>query len=235
MKIKLGSKRGWICGFWSQCAALSLTFMLLLHSQVDLVDAGLNIVPGQIVAARLSGRGLQTHQLIHVSEEHTGAAPWLNLLQKDAKKNSPTAAACAHLCAYSSSTLLSPATVLDSCLQRAARSPTSSAWFISTTDDSISTATSSSGWDSEPCETGHKFTSYVRAADYQGQTACWFVVPIRGDEFRLEHLTAAQAMRRQSGVSISGDNWLLGFVILCLFSKTLLIFHKLLKCDYCGC
>lgn len=149
--------------------------MLLLHSQVDLVDAGLNIVPGQIVAARLSGRGLQTHQLIHVSEEHTSAAPRQqpdSICSRNAQKTSPSAGACAHLCAYSSSTLLSPATVLDSCLQRAARSPTSNAWFISTTDDSISTATSSSGWDNEPCETGHKFTAYVKAADYQGPTIC---------------------------------------------------------------
>lgn len=57
----------------------------------------------------------------------------------------------AHLWAYSSSTLLSPVTALASCFQSAPRSPTSIAWFISTTDDSISTATSSSGWDSEPC------------------------------------------------------------------------------------
>lgn len=63
----------------------------------------------------------------------------------------------AHLWAYSSSTLLSPVTALDSCLQRAARSPTSIAWFISTTDDSISTATSSSGWDSDPWQTSAQF------------------------------------------------------------------------------
>lgn len=46
--------------------------MLLLHSQVDLVDTGLNVVPGQVVAALLSGCCLQAHQFIHVPEEHTG-------------------------------------------------------------------------------------------------------------------------------------------------------------------
>lgn len=60
---------------------------------------------------------------------------------------------CAHLCAYSSATLLRPVTELDSCFQRAALSPTSIASFISTTEDSISTATSSSGWDKVPCRT----------------------------------------------------------------------------------
>lgn len=49
-----------------------LTFMLLLHSQVDLVDAGLNVVPGQIVGPFLSGCCFETHQFIHVSEEHRG-------------------------------------------------------------------------------------------------------------------------------------------------------------------
>lgn len=49
-----------------------LTFMLLLHSQVDLVDAGLNVVPGQIVGPFLSGCCFETHQFIHVSKEHTG-------------------------------------------------------------------------------------------------------------------------------------------------------------------
>lgn len=49
-----------------------LTFMLLLHSQVDLVDAGLNVVPGQIVGPFLFGCCFETHQFIHVSEEHTG-------------------------------------------------------------------------------------------------------------------------------------------------------------------
>lgn len=98
----------------------------------------------------------QTHRNLRHHQEHV----------------SPTPDASAHLCAYSSSTLLSPVTALASCLQRAARSPTSIAWFISTTDDSISTATSSSGWDSEPCRTGHKFSSYVKLADYQGPTIC---------------------------------------------------------------
>ena len=46
--------------------------MLLLHSQVDLVDTGLNVVPGQVVAALLSGCCLQTHQFIHVPEKQTG-------------------------------------------------------------------------------------------------------------------------------------------------------------------
>lgn len=66
-----------------------------------------------------------------------------------------------YLCAYSSSTLLSPVTVLDSCFQRAALSPTSNAPFISTTDDSISTATSSSGWDKEPCRTQDIILSHM--------------------------------------------------------------------------
>lgn len=65
-------------------------------------------------------------------------------------------AAWSHLCAYSSSTLLSPVTLLDSCFHSAARSPTFSASFIRTTDDSISTATRSSGWLSEPWKEEHK-------------------------------------------------------------------------------
>lgn len=136
------------------CERPALTFMLLLHGQVDLVDAGLNVVPGQIVAALLSGCRLKTHQFIHVPEEHTGRVPPSTARLSPCKKYtkppplrsvSLTPGVFAHLCAYSSSTLLSPVTALDSCFQRAARSPTSIASFISTTADSISTATSSSG------------------------------------------------------------------------------------------
>lgn len=43
-----------------------LTFVLLLHRQVDLVDTGLDVVPRQVVAALLGSRRLQTHQLVHV-------------------------------------------------------------------------------------------------------------------------------------------------------------------------
>lgn len=43
-----------------------LTFVLLLHRQVDLVNAGLDVVPRQVVAALLGSRRLQTHQLVHV-------------------------------------------------------------------------------------------------------------------------------------------------------------------------
>lgn len=45
---------------------LGLTFVLLLHCEVDLVNAGLNVIPCQIVAALLSGCSLKTHQFIHV-------------------------------------------------------------------------------------------------------------------------------------------------------------------------
>lgn len=64
-----------------------------------------------------------------------------------------------YLCAYSPSTLLRPVTELLSCFHTAPRSPTSRASFISTTDDSISTATSSSGCVSEPWATGHTQTA----------------------------------------------------------------------------
>lgn len=74
-------------------------------------------------------------------------------------------ALCVYLWAYSSSTLLSPVTVLDSCFHKAVRSPASIAWFISTTDDSISTATSSSGWVSAPCRNKTYFQP--------PRTRCW--------------------------------------------------------------
>lgn len=66
-----------------------------------------------------------------------------------------------NLWAYSSSTLLRPVTELDSCFQRAPRSPTSMAWFISTTEDNISTATSSSGWVRLPYVTEAKHFTHV--------------------------------------------------------------------------
>lgn len=45
-----------------------LTFVLLLYGQVDLVNTGLDVVPGQIVTAFLPGQCLQPHQFIHVPE-----------------------------------------------------------------------------------------------------------------------------------------------------------------------
>lgn len=43
-----------------------LTLVLLLHRQIDLVNAGLDVVPRQVVAALLGCRRFKTHQLVHV-------------------------------------------------------------------------------------------------------------------------------------------------------------------------
>lgn len=58
----------------TRTVSASLTFVLLLHRQVHLVDTGLNVVPGQVVAALLSGCSLETHQLVHVPEEHAATS-----------------------------------------------------------------------------------------------------------------------------------------------------------------
>lgn len=100
MKTELGSKLGWNkFVVWSRCVAPSLTFMLLLHSQVDLVDTGLNVVPGQVVAALLSGCSLETHQFIHVPEEHTGttSTSCLGLFHKHTETSDITKNTCHRL------------------------------------------------------------------------------------------------------------------------------------------
>lgn len=48
-----------------------LTFVLLLYGQVDLVNTGLDVIPGQIVTAFLPGHCLQPHQFIHIPETPT--------------------------------------------------------------------------------------------------------------------------------------------------------------------